>query len=269
MVEEITLHNYSLPGRSITLNRTNSNYLIDDDGLDWGTVSSNISTVNNFDSIGAKIRAIDTSTPRDIKIVGWVVGTDVEMRAKKHVLSQIIAPQSEIAVTVENKTISTIATKTVEFGTSKRTNNECMCQFQISLSAAYGFFEYARTYTNLQSDDAILNLGDIPVGAQVYFHFTSTTTDPLLVVRFSNNREKAIGLFGTFNSGETVQVDTRYGSKIVERGATKDFSILNTMLDWFEIPVSYTPEDVGTITLSAGVQVNMYYKESFSILENL
>lgn len=100
MVESITISNGS---HSIVLNRTNSDYLIDDNGINWGEVSSRFSTLSNLDGYGAELNAIETTDPREIHIIGWVVGTEAQMAAKKAYLTQVLYPQKDLTITVPKK----------------------------------------------------------------------------------------------------------------------------------------------------------------------
>ena len=73
MVEEITLHNKTL-NTYITLNRTNSDYYLDDNSPDWGTVQATQFTYPILSTgIGLGLTKITAHQQRIVNIVGWVI----------------------------------------------------------------------------------------------------------------------------------------------------------------------------------------------------
>jgi hypothetical protein len=57
----------------ITFDKNNADYLIDDNGLSWGEVSSDLSVISNLDGYGATLNAVTTIESRIVDITGWVM----------------------------------------------------------------------------------------------------------------------------------------------------------------------------------------------------
>ena len=274
MIDELLITNETL-GISLTMDRDDSDYLIDDNGLNWGEISSKFSTLSNFDGFGAALNAIETTDPREVHIVGWVVGTESEMAIKKSYLAQVLSPQSSLKIIVNSKRspgsqyyLRVYTSKTVSFGTEMKTNNEKMCQFEVTFSALYPFFEQERSYSNLSSGDRILNLGAIPVGVNMILTMTSAVTDPYIILK-RGRHEYGFGAYGTFNSGAKLYVNTQYSAREFTIDGQKAYYCLNTAFSWIMVPVSYNDTDYISVTMPAGISAELSYCEAYTSMEDL
>lgn len=268
MVESITISNGS---HSVLLNRTDSDYLIDDNGINWGEVSSRFSTLSNLDGYGAELNAIETTDPREIHIIGWVVGTEAQMAAKKAYLTQVLYPQKDLTITVPKKRdpnfsyfIRVYVSKAVSFGDTVQTNNEKMCRFEVTFSAIYPFFEHTRQYT-ITSSGNILNLGSLPVGARISLALNSAVSNPAIYI----GQSSGFGVLGSFSQNDVIFMNTQKSHKIITLNGIKNYSILNTNIGWAYIPVSYSDTDEIPISVSSGVTATLEFNEAYTTVEDL
>lgn len=245
MIESFSIYS-DLNGSSDTLifNRENADFLIDDNGVNWGEVTSQIYTNKTIDNIGSTITAIETVEPRPITITGWVVGTEEQMKSKKKHLSDVITPQATIRVQIPNPEdvsnpyyIDTQLTSSVKFSQNYDENNEVMCQFTFTLSAAYPFFCLDRFYD--ESDyRAIQNLGSIPVGVQISMELNSSAS-PYVTISRSGHESESFALSGEYVAGDIVEVDTRKGARKVLVNGSRGFKGLSSS-KWIQVPPSKT-----------------------------
>lgn len=248
MINSISLYN-TVNQASVILNRSNSDYLIDDDGLDWGRVDTRISSVSNIDSVGVDIDRVFIDTPRDITISGWVVGTESQMANKKSFLSKVISPKSLITITVGEYKIDVYATSALHISSEYRENNEVMCRFNVTMTAPYPFFYVTKTYSS--GFDHVLNLGDIPVGVRI-----SGTINAGGIVAVGKTYFQQFSLENYDGSTASLILDTTFGKKTLTIDGHPGFKYMNLGTSkWLQVPVSYNDTDyisfvTSNITLS-------------------
>ena len=253
MVEEFTVTDFH---GTITFNRTNSDFLIDDNGLDWGEVNSTFSTIPNFNGMGSELNAVQTTDIREIHLVGWVVGTPAQMSSKKTLLSEIISPQKPLRIQVSGYYMDVYLSKAVSFGKTEQTNNEKMCQFEMTFAAVYPFFQRSVQY-NISSSGTINNRGSIPVGAKITLS-ANGASNPYVVI---DDTASGLGLLGSF-SGQAV-MDTKNSKRELKLNGVKDYSMLASQLPWAYIPVG-----TSSVRVSGGSAV-IEFDEAYATLEDL
>lgn len=276
MVEKFYIYNKSLD-ELITFDRSSADYLIDDNGIDWGDISSALSTINNLDGYGATLNAVVTGEPRVVKITGWVVGTEAQMKTKKSKLSRMLSPQDDLIIFIPisegsayHYDLTTKLYQSIQFDQAYKNNNEKMCKFTFSLAAAYPFFEYEKSYNITTTTYQVLNMGSIPVGVEAILIFDSAVTDPVVTIEMTNGRESSLHLTGEFTAGDSVKINTKYGSKQLLVNGTRDFSVMDFSYGWLQMPVSLTSTDYATITIPSGTHFSLFrYTESYSSLGDL
>lgn len=272
MVESLVISNGSI---SVVFNRTNSDYLIDDDGIDWGEITSTFSTLSNLDGYGSELNAVETTGMRDVKIVGWVVGTEAQMAAKKSYLAQVLYPQKDLTISVTSKrdqsktyTLTVYVSKSITFGNTVRTNNEKMCRFEVVFTAVYPFFERARSYTISSSGEGILNLGALKVGARISLVLNSAVSNPYIYL--TKARESAaFGAYGSFGAGTRIFVNTEKAHRIISVNGVRDYSVYNPSMNWIYVPVSYSESDYITVEIPSGVTAEISFNEAYTSMEDL
>ena len=259
MIDSIIITNQS-NGNSVVLDRDSSDYLIDDDGLDWGKVSSSFSTVGTLDNYGSTITAIDTQQPRPINIIGWVAGTESQMAKKKSRLSKVITPNDTIRIEIPRKSdptkiyfIDTIMNDSLHYDNTYRANNEVMCRFSLSLIAPYPYFEYPRREI-FSTGGTLINNGDIPVG--LYAEFDSSGEGSNFTI--SNGHQ--IAIFEALRSGN-FKINTQYGARSVLLSSQKAFKYMSPNYGWVFVPQ-------GTCSVETDGELILQFNEAYTVLED-
>lgn len=273
MVDLFHIYNRTLD-ELVTFDKNNADYLIDDNGLSWGEVSSDLSVISNLDGYGATLNAVTTIESRIVDITGWVIGTEAQMKTKKEKLSRMLAPQDDILVFIPisegsafHYDLVTKLYKSVRFDQEYRNNNEKMCKFNFSLAAPYPFFEYEKSYNVSESGYQVLNEGSIPVGVEAVWVFDSAVTDPALTIRMANGNESTLQLLGSFAANDIIRINTKYASKQLTLNGQRNFSIMDFDYGWLKIPVSLTSTDYATIIFPSGSHLSLFrYSESYASL---
>lgn len=271
MIEEIKIYS-ELWGsaNSIIMNRTNADYLIDDNGLDWGEITSRLYTLKNLDTIGSTLNAVETVDPRPISITGWVVGTIPEMETKKNKLKNILAPQTTIRVQIPNDEdilnpyyIDTQLVSSIKFSKEYDANNEAMCQFTFGLQAPYPFFCLDRIYDNTDYQ-SIVNKGSIPVGVQIMMTIDSDMSSPSVNIYKPGQSAESFALSGSYSEGSRIEVDTRKGTRKVLVNGSRGFKGLASS-EWISVPVSDVP-----LTVSSSARVTLLrFSEAHTALKGM
>lgn len=265
MIDEIVISNYL--SSTITMGRDNQDFLIDDDGLDWGTVKNTVSTTkatNNYEFISM---SVSLAEPRPISIVGWIIGTEQQISEKKLTLSRFFSSNSHFQIRAYENLImyyiDVYIADNVEFGNTISTNNEVMCRFKITLNALCPYFCRDRSYNFLSSQQKeIENLGCLASDGYILLTLEEAVTDPYLVVA-QGLKQSTSYFVGEFLSGDTIAIDTRQGNRGVYKNSVKNMGIWRVDSSWFRVPVSL-PNSPNTITTSFSCSAQVIYKELYT-----
>lgn len=154
MIDEITIKNQTTQDEIVISKTPRNTYMLETDGIDWGTASGNHSTYTNLIGVGNIITSTKIDT-REVSVTGVVCSSrtnkqiaeyygvstvediaqkkllEIE-RAKKH-LSQILNPMDFIQISVLGYYIQGKPTGSVEFASTWAENNEVLCRFTFSL----------------------------------------------------------------------------------------------------------------------------------------
>ena len=130
-----TIKLISEAGQTIVISEDGTDYVLDQDGLDLGSVSSTHNMTQYIDLIG---QHLDTTilSPRDITIVGWVIGANLtEINKHKKLLNKAINPMCKVKLEIGNYALSFVPDSSVQYSTEWNYNNRYMCKFQIQGTA--------------------------------------------------------------------------------------------------------------------------------------
>ena len=274
MVEEIKFSNSAYGYYDVlTMNRTDADYLLDDDeGIDWGSTSSNFSTVESLSGLGNTVNKIKSTDPRPISITGWIVGTEQEIENKKLYLSKIISPMDNLKITINSTYyIDVIVTSAVKFAINSNQNNEVMCKFFFTVQAPFPFFkkDIAISFTDLSSTRYLQNHGCSAVGAEFQFHLQSGVSDLSLEVGFDGRSQEFL-IPGEIASG-WYTISTKEGRKQNDFG----WSHWDLDNDWIEIPKTLFDTDYVAVEASvssgnlSNVSLDIFFSELYTTLEDL
>ena len=263
MVEQIEIKNLNYQ-KGFILNRTDAEYLLDDNGVDWGSVPSRISSYNSIDGLGGIVNKVSISKSRTIQIIGWIIpGEQATIEEKKSYLSKICNPMDVLRIYCGAYTIEGVMKSTVKFANKTDENNEEMCKFSLSLDCAYPFFikhiekqlgagtnnplyvesstyDDAGNITHISSYPIELeNPGDFDVGAEflitlsnAYKNLRVITKDPKTTL-FSY-----FSLLGVLQEDTIFRVNTTPNHKYVS-----DYGAWDLNSDWVKIYKALSPKE--------------------------
>lgn len=127
-------------GHSVVIAEDANDYVLDQDGLDLGTVGSVQNTTQYIDAIGKHLDSVVLS-PRDIAIVGWIIGPDeATIQHRKILLNKLVNPIYAITLEVGNYSIQFHSDSSIQYAREWDYNNEWMVKFQIQGTANMPLF---------------------------------------------------------------------------------------------------------------------------------
>lgn len=239
MIEVVLLKNLTTL-EEVKLTKDGDGILVlDDEGIDWGTVKNNISTYET--QVGSMLSGMLIDT-RTVSITGWIYGTAESINEMQVKLSKIINPNNELRIVAGNYYIDSIPSRVIQFGKKMENNNEYFCQFNASLFCPKPYFTstslLSNKYTELhpkfnfpfhfaQSNGvvfsyqekvtlrSILNEGDSNVGAKITIKcLGEQLVNPKLFNIY--NESEFVAINKTLEYGEQVVINTQLGEQDVK-----------------------------------------------------
>lgn len=140
-MEEIrTIKLISDSGQTVVISEDAKDYLLDQDGLDLGVVGSTHNMTQYIDLVGQHLDSTILS-PRDINIIGWIIGKDLEEINKRKVkLNKTINPLYNIKLEINNYALNFVPDSSIQYSTEWAYNNAYLCKFQIQGTAPMPLF---------------------------------------------------------------------------------------------------------------------------------
>ena len=304
MVQKVTIENLTYL-RSVTLDRIDADYLLDDDGIDWGSVPSQISYSSTIGGLGSTVKKSSMTQPRNIRIVGWIITGDASIEEKKAYLSKICNPIDTVCITCGGYTIKGKLSSAIKFATATDENNEEMCKFSISIACAFPFFtktikksfgegtedpfliQVGGTGTIFSFPMPLENFGEFTVGAKFTITLSATYTNiGIQTYVWNHTYDGQFNLIGTFPAGTKFYVNTISDHKSVSintssaPGEAYKYWDLNS--DWVQIYKTLSPEDgycylvlsvddydVSEISGFNGIRVDVEYDTAYLSMEDM
>lgn len=278
MVEQLEIKNLTYL-KSVILNRTDADYLLDDDGIDWGSVPSQISSRNSISGLGSIVSNVTLTDPRLIHIVGWVIpGDNLTIEDKKEYLSKICNPIDPIRIYCGEYTIEGRVDSAVKFSTSMSENNEVMCKCSISIKCANPFFirhiekhfgantenpiEVLHTSTNPEGIPYAVrsvpipleNFGDFDVGAEFLLELSDSYKELYVSTRDPKTSLSSYFRFtGGLSEGSILRVNTATNEKYVS-----NYTYWDLDSDWVQV---YRALDASSFEDWCGLTLEVYLTE--------
>lgn len=270
MVEKLSLYNGYLNKR-ISMDMDDADYLLYEGGIDWGSIGVTHNTSQYVQQIGNTITDTTIGT-RDIKISGWIIGTEVEINEKKKVLSSMINPLHDLVIEIDKWNITGRPSSNVTYSNSMNENNEKMCKFLIQIFCSFPLFTASDTKEgNITSSIGLFNFpliipaegitmsyrtknyfvdiindGAFEIGCKIVFEAHGIVNNPTILN--VNTREK-ITINKSLISGENVIVNTKKGNRSVLNQNGEDY------FEFFDFDSSW-------MQLNVGVNTFTYYTEN-------
>lgn len=135
-----TIRLISDSGQTILLSEDSDDYVLDQDGLDLGTVGSTHNMTQYIDLVGQHLDSTILS-PRDISIIGWIIGKDLsDIKKKKAMLNKTINPLYSIKLEFGDYALNFVPDNSIQYSKEWDYNNAYMCKFQIQGTAPMPLF---------------------------------------------------------------------------------------------------------------------------------
>ena len=132
MIDKIVLSNQE-SGDKLELNKDGTgNFILDDEGIDWGSIGTSIYTYKSPKQIGNEVSGVDVES-RTVIITGWLYGTQNQIEKKQFWLGNFVVPGQAMRISVNGYYIEGYPQKTPVFSSKVKENNEYMCKFVITL----------------------------------------------------------------------------------------------------------------------------------------
>lgn len=140
MVDSIKLFNKST-SQSILLDKFSAGFLLDDEGIDWGTVTPTITSYPSIYGLGSEVSNITFQKEREIVITGWVINDNTgTIEQKKRILNNFVNPLNEVRLYAMKYYIDGYPKTSVKYTNKRKENNDIVCKFQITLTCVDPFF---------------------------------------------------------------------------------------------------------------------------------
>lgn len=244
----------------------NEDYLLTDDGVDWGSIGVTHNTYQYPTQLGVSESSTVIGT-RDISITGWIIGNTVkEIESKKAILSKEVNPLQKVRITANGYFIEGSPSSNVVYGKTLSENNEVMCKFLLNIFCPYPLFRTATAVEVPIADTLgkfgfplvipkntgvimglrkkslftdLVNDGAVSVGLVITLEATGTVNNPEIV---NVSTKEVIKINKVLCSGEKVVINTSEGERSVigkidyeeERSYFGYFDYDN---DWMQLPL--------------------------------
>lgn len=127
-------------GQTFTMAEDADDYVLDQDGLDLGSVTATHNMTQYIDLIGKHLDST-VLAPRDISIVGWIIGESLEViKKRKVILDKSINPMYGIKLEIGEYALNFRPDTSIQFSKEWDYNNQYMVKFQIQGTAPMPLF---------------------------------------------------------------------------------------------------------------------------------
>lgn len=229
-------------GYEVEIGENSDAYVLDQDGLDLGEVNSTHNMTQYIDLIGKHLDS-NVLSPRDISIIGWIIGEDeAVINKRKRMLNRLVNPSYKVKLEMGDYALEFYPDSSIQYSKEWDYNNEWMCKFQIQGTAAMPLFRlkdyniYGETYvvrSNFHFPFAIPKEQGIMFG---YYPFSSFARMPNMgdvesgftfVCKASNGNAINPGIENlttgtnirlnyTLLDGETLEICTEIGKQYIK-----------------------------------------------------
>lgn len=198
-----------------------------------------LSTSKGIKQIGEYLNSTTIGT-RDISITGYILADNAEqMRQRKRDLIVLVNPLNSFYLVIDNYKLQCNSIDTVKFAVAHYENNDKLSKFVISATATNPCFEYLEETVVkvalwkpafkfpliLKANEPFIvgarepskiatinNNGDIDTGMVIEFVAKGEVTNPYL---FNLNTREEVKINKTLQAGESIRINTNYGTKTV------------------------------------------------------
>ena len=195
-------------GKEVEISEDSASFVLDQDGLDLGSVSGTHNMTQYIDLIGQHLDSTVLS-PRDISIIGWVIGDSLrDINKNKTLLNKLVNPMFGVKLEIGDYALDFVPDSSVQYSTEWNYNNSYMCKFQIQGTAPMPLFrlkDYNTFRKNVEQTSEFHFPLVIPKNTGVkfgYYPFESVRNMP-------NDGDVASGMVITLTAGETDLINPK------------------------------------------------------------
>ena len=131
MIDKIVVSNTN--GSRLSLSKDgDGNYVLDDEGLSWGSVSAQLYTYKSPKQVGNEVYGADID-PRTVMITAWLYGTEKQIARNQSWLGKFFVPGRKVRVSAGGYYIEGYVQYSPQYSSKVKDNNEYFCKFVVSL----------------------------------------------------------------------------------------------------------------------------------------
>lgn len=291
MIESFKLKN-NHTGDVLRFGVDDEEYLIDDDGVDWGTVEISHNTFQYPTQVGVYKTSTTVGT-RDVSITGWIIGETLQhIEEKKSILSNVVNPLQDVEIIAGEYLLKGTPSTNVKFGSARKDNNEVMCKFLVQIFCEFPMWQ-ALNSINVSIADTkgmfgfplIFKDGGIMMGLRKKSLFTDVANNGVLdvgaIIKLEahgvvNNPEvlnvntlERIKINKVMSDGEEIIINTSKGERsVVGKTNRGDYTNYIAYFDydneWMQLPVGITTLTYKTFD-SSGSEDETYKRLDVSV----
>ena len=234
-------------GYEVEIGENSDAYVLDQDGLDLGEVNSTHNMTQYIDLVGKHLDSTVLS-PRDILIIGWIIGEDeAVINQRKRILNRLVNPSYKVKLEMGDYALEFYPDSSIQYSKEWDYNNEWMCKFQIQGTAPMPLFTlkdyntYGQTvtlnggihfplvipkntgivlgYYPLESLSKMANTGDVESGFTLYLSAEGGDVTNFRLTNLTTGQK--IQFNTTIQNGQNVEICTEIGkqyAKLVSKG---------------------------------------------------
>ncbi len=226
-------------GYEVEIGENSDAYVLDQDGLDLGEVNSTHNMTQYIDLVGKHLDSTVLS-PRDISIIGWIIGKDeFEINKRKRLLNRLVNPNYKVKLEIGEYALEFYPDSSIQYSKEWDYNNEWMCKFQIQGTAPMPLFTlkdyntYSQTvtlkggihfplsipkntgivlgYYPLESLSKMANTGDVESGFTLYLSAEGGDVTNFRLTNLTTGQK--IQFNTTIQNGQNVEICTEIGKQ--------------------------------------------------------
>ena len=226
-------------GYEVEIGENSNVYVLDQDGLDLGSVNSTHNMTQYIDLVGKHLDSTVLS-PRDISIIGWIIGKDeFEINKRKRLLNKLVNPNYKVRLEIGDYALEFYPDSSIQYSKEWDYNNEWMCKFQIQGTAPMPLFTlkdyntYSQTvtlkggihfplvipkntgivlgYYPLESLSKMANTGDVESGFTLYLSAEGGDVTNFRLTNLTTGQK--IQFNTTIQNGQNVEICTEIGNQ--------------------------------------------------------
>ena len=226
-------------GYEVEIGENSNVYVLDQDGLDLGSVNSTHNMTQYIDLVGKHLDSTVLS-PRDISIIGWIIGKDeFEINKRKRLLNKLVNPNYKVRLEIGDYALEFYPDSSIQYSKEWDYNNEWMCKFQIQGTAPMPLFTlkdyntYSQTvtlkggihfplsipkntgivlgYYPLESLSKMANTGDVESGFTLYLSAEGGDVANFRLTNLTTGQK--IQFNTTIQNGQNVEICTEIGNQ--------------------------------------------------------